>query len=178
MTEKKEQILQTALRLFSEQGYDATPTSQIAREANVSEGLIFRHFINKDGLMDALLELGQEHLQPFMDDIIMDANHVSAIHKMIDLPILLIQKERAFWTLQLSLKWQRRYRKHDVGPPAYMLPLMQRLIFALAALQWENPALEANILYFTLDGLVNQLITQPEMEGVDTIIALLKSKYG
>jgi hypothetical protein len=59
-----------------------------------------------------------------------------------------------------------------------MLPLMQRLIVALKALEWENPELEANILYFTLDGLVNQLITQPAMDGVDTIIALLKSKYG
>lgn len=178
MTEKKEQILQTALRLFSEQGYDATPTSQIAREAHVSEGLIFRHFTNKDGLMDALLELGQEHLQPFILDISQEANHVTAIHKIIDLPILLLQQERAFWTLQISLKWQRRYRKNDAGSPAYMLPLMQRLIVALQALEWENPELEANILYFTLDGLVNQLITQPAMDGVDTIIALLKSKYG
>jgi AcrR family transcriptional regulator len=51
MTEKKELILQTALRLFSEQGYEATPTNRIAKEAGVSEGLIFRHFENKEGLL-------------------------------------------------------------------------------------------------------------------------------
>ena len=46
----KENILHTALRLFAEQGYDRTPTSQIAREAGVSEGLIFRHYGSKAGL--------------------------------------------------------------------------------------------------------------------------------
>lgn len=49
-------ILDTALRLFSEQGYAATPTRQIAAEARVSEGLIFRYFPTKIDLVRSQAE--------------------------------------------------------------------------------------------------------------------------
>ena len=46
MTEKQISILESALELFSSKGFDAVPTSLIAKQAGVSEGLIFRHFKN------------------------------------------------------------------------------------------------------------------------------------
>ena len=49
MTEKQEKIVQSALQLFAQEGYHATSTSKVAKHAGVSEGLIFRHFRNKDG---------------------------------------------------------------------------------------------------------------------------------
>lgn len=44
-------ILQTALRLFAERGISATSTRRIAKEAGVSEGLIFHHFPKKRDLL-------------------------------------------------------------------------------------------------------------------------------
>ena len=38
----EERIMEAALKLFAEQGYAGTPTSQIANEAGVSEGTIFK----------------------------------------------------------------------------------------------------------------------------------------
>ncbi len=49
MTEKKKKIITAALDMFSENGFKGTATSQIAKKARVSEGLIFRHFKNKEG---------------------------------------------------------------------------------------------------------------------------------
>ncbi|MEL6592174.1 MAG: helix-turn-helix domain-containing protein, partial [Bacteroidota bacterium] len=60
MTPKQTAILDTALKLFAQQGFSATPTSQIAKQAGVSEGLIFRHFTNKDGLLNSVLQIGAE----------------------------------------------------------------------------------------------------------------------
>ena len=54
MTNKKEKILLTALELFANEGFKSVTTSKIAKEAGVSEGLIFRHFENKKGLLNAL----------------------------------------------------------------------------------------------------------------------------
>ena len=44
---KKERILNAALKLFSQQGYHATTTKEIAAESGVAEGLIFYHFGDK-----------------------------------------------------------------------------------------------------------------------------------
>lgn len=51
MTKRKLAILREATRLFAEKGYDATPVSEIAGAAGVSEGAIFRHFDNKEDLL-------------------------------------------------------------------------------------------------------------------------------
>jgi AcrR family transcriptional regulator len=53
---KKENILKTAARLFSTQGFDATTTLQLAREAEVTEPLIYYHFSGKDELFTRLIE--------------------------------------------------------------------------------------------------------------------------
>ncbi|MBK6750130.1 MAG: TetR/AcrR family transcriptional regulator [Pyrinomonadaceae bacterium] len=54
--ERREQILQTAVNLFSQRGFKGTTTKEIARVAGVSEAMVFRHFENKDALYGAILD--------------------------------------------------------------------------------------------------------------------------
>lgn len=56
--EKKQAILKTAARLFANQGFDATTTLQIAREAGVTEPLIYYHFKGKDDLFTHIIKTG------------------------------------------------------------------------------------------------------------------------
>ncbi|MBY6018858.1 TetR/AcrR family transcriptional regulator [Ferrimonas balearica] len=51
---KREQILDTALTLFVEQGIAATATAQIAKVAGVATGTLFHHFPSKAELVAAL----------------------------------------------------------------------------------------------------------------------------
>jgi AcrR family transcriptional regulator len=44
-------ILEVALRLFAERGYDGTTTKDLAQAANVAEGTLFRHFSNKKAIL-------------------------------------------------------------------------------------------------------------------------------
>ncbi|MEW1658714.1 helix-turn-helix domain-containing protein [Streptomyces sp. NPDC093707] len=61
-----QEILKTALRLFTEQGYDETTIAQIAREAGVSQRTLFRYF----GAKEDLLGGGQDRFgQVLMDTI-------------------------------------------------------------------------------------------------------------
>ena len=53
---RREQILETALKLFAAQGFNATSTRQVAKEAGIAEGLIFHYFPTKASLLTALLE--------------------------------------------------------------------------------------------------------------------------
>ena len=52
---KKQNLIETAVRLFAEQGYDGTTTLQISREAGVTEPLIYYHFKGKEELFTYIL---------------------------------------------------------------------------------------------------------------------------
>jgi len=53
---KRQTILKTAANLFATQGFDATTTRQIAREAGVTEPLIYYHFKGKDDLFTRIID--------------------------------------------------------------------------------------------------------------------------
>ena len=57
---KKKNIIDTATTLFATQGFDGTTTLQIARDAGVTEPLIYYHFEGKDDLFTHIIQNGFE----------------------------------------------------------------------------------------------------------------------
>ncbi len=55
MTPKQISILQAAIEVFSEKGFSATATSEIAQKAQVAEGTIFRYYKTKKELLLAIV---------------------------------------------------------------------------------------------------------------------------
>ena len=55
LSEKEKAILGAACVVFSEKGYSASTTSEIAKKAGIAEGTIFRYFKTKNGILDGLL---------------------------------------------------------------------------------------------------------------------------
>ncbi|OHV07128.1 TetR/AcrR family transcriptional regulator [Kushneria phosphatilytica] len=56
MTTTAERIRAVGLRLFAEQGYEATPLSMIAREVGIRTPSLYNHFASKEALFMALAE--------------------------------------------------------------------------------------------------------------------------
>jgi TetR/AcrR family transcriptional regulator len=54
--ERRRQLIETAVDLFSRHGFDGTTTRSIAGAAGVSEAILFRHFASKQELYGAILE--------------------------------------------------------------------------------------------------------------------------
>lgn len=54
--DRREQIMQVAMDLFAQQGYNGTTTRQIAEAAEINEAIIFRHFPRKEDLYWAIIE--------------------------------------------------------------------------------------------------------------------------
>ena len=54
--ERKQEIIDTAMRLFYEKGYEKTSISDIAKEMNVAQGLFYRYFPSKEVLFDTAVE--------------------------------------------------------------------------------------------------------------------------
>jgi AcrR family transcriptional regulator len=62
LNEKKQQILNAALKLFVERGFHGTSTAEIAKTAGVATGTLFHHFKTKQELINSLYLYTKEQL--------------------------------------------------------------------------------------------------------------------
>jgi AcrR family transcriptional regulator len=67
LTPKQAKIIEAAIEIFSEKGFAAASTSEIAKRAGVAEGTIFRHYkTKKDLLISIVMPVIVEFAVPFM----------------------------------------------------------------------------------------------------------------
>lgn len=55
MSETKEKILLSSLRLFAERGYDAVSVNDIANELGVTKGALYKHYKNKRNIFENIV---------------------------------------------------------------------------------------------------------------------------
>jgi TetR/AcrR family transcriptional regulator len=59
-SDRRRQLIETALDFFSRKGFEGTTTKEIAASAGVTEAIIFRHFPSKQALYTAVLDFHHE----------------------------------------------------------------------------------------------------------------------
>jgi len=169
MTEKQEKILQAALELFAKEGYHATSTSKVAKHAGVSEGLIFRHFGNKEGLLQAILDEGEQRFKAMFADIVMETNPEEVIRKTIEMTGLIDESDYDFWKLQYKLKWEM-----EVSNDKKIEPLKTALTNAFSKLKYESPELEAELILLYIDGLGSAVLKGSSLNAEEMTQFILK----
>lgn len=173
MTDKQEKILEAALELIAKQGYRATSTNKIAKHAGVSEGLIFRHFRNKEGLLEAIMEDGKEKAKLLFADIVFEEDPKTLLRKTLDLGNTMLANKETFdyWKMLYKVKWEIEM---------YAEKKMEHVEFALtnafAKLGYESPEMEAKVLLLCIDGLATKLFLQKNVD-ISPITEFLKTKY-
>jgi len=173
MTYKQEKILDAALELFASKGYASTPTSMIAKKAGVSEGLIFRHFENKQGLLNALMKEAEERLGQLFGPILFENDPKKVIAKTVSMPFMVIdQREQDFWKLQFILKWQPEYNN-----PGKMKPLLDKLRSAFTELGYQDPENEARLLSYVIDNISTEILKGNIDPGDQRMKTFLMKKY-
>ncbi|MCH5139031.1 TetR/AcrR family transcriptional regulator [Clostridiaceae bacterium UIB06] len=65
--ERRQEILDGAVRLFSEKGYDKTSISDIAKYLGISQGLCYRYFKSKEEIFKSAID---EYANSIADEII------------------------------------------------------------------------------------------------------------
>lgn len=65
----KELILQEALKMFSNQGYDSVSIRDIAKTVNIKESSIYYHFKNKQDIVDSLVSKFEGHLNMLVEKL-------------------------------------------------------------------------------------------------------------
>lgn len=89
--DKKERIIKAAYELFSEKGYHSTVTSDIAKRAGVSTGIVYGYFADKRDILFYVLKIYiRETATPVMDYFTTVTQKVS-LEEMFDNIITLTQ---------------------------------------------------------------------------------------
>ena len=153
----KQEILETALDLFSVKGYEATSISQIADAVGIRKASMYSHFGSKQEILDALV---QEVLEEY-------SNH--SIFARADWDDPAFTKDKQDMTPDVALQMilgQIRYILHD--------PQISKSRKMLTIEQFQNPKLRelqtkqnyTNVMhYFT--GLIRFLIRQGKLTDND-----------
>ncbi|MCJ8014703.1 TetR/AcrR family transcriptional regulator [Paenibacillus sp. KQZ6P-2] len=79
-----EKILKAAMQLFMKKGYHATSIDDVAKEANISKGLLYNYYEGKEGLLAAMVDLRIEELMTVMNAAISKVSPAAQIQHLIE----------------------------------------------------------------------------------------------
>ena len=93
----REKILEAADELFGKQGFDATPTREIAEACGVNRALIHYHFQSKDGLLEAVLDRYYEKLAATIEGTLLsDGDIRERIYRLVDVYVNFLGENLGF----------------------------------------------------------------------------------
>jgi TetR/AcrR family transcriptional regulator, repressor of the mexAB-oprM multidrug resistance operon len=93
----KEKILLEAVKLFSEKGFTETSADEIILKSGISKGLLFYHFKNKEGLLNAVIEQSWEIIQQSCNIEVSDNNPGRTVKQLIRQMIGSLKRDYHYW---------------------------------------------------------------------------------
>jgi TetR/AcrR family transcriptional regulator, fatty acid metabolism regulator protein len=110
---KKELIINAAIRIFAQKGFYTATVADVAKEAGVADGTIYLYFKNKDDLLISLFETKMEEiLQRFSYLLESDQKADDKLRKFIQLYFKMIQEDRELAEVfQVELRQSSKFLK-------------------------------------------------------------------
>jgi len=170
----QQKIITTALRLFSQNGYEKTSIRAIAREAHISLGLMYNYFKGKEDLLEAIFNDGLKDIQ---DSFAFPKDSTAPIAALIHNIFQILEEKREYWRLLHSIRMQHhlmaRFAEKQEAVNNYILT---EISLMLERQGYDNPMQEAILLYATIDGIAAHYFMN-EKYPVHRIARLLTDKY-
>ena len=175
MSETKEMILQTALRLFAKDGYEAVSVSDIAGALGITKGALYKHYKNKRDIFDSIVQrMYQNDADNSRESGVPAENFAENPQDYSDISVLSVKNftvsQFAFWTEDgFAADFRRmltieQYRSEEMaelygkiiaeGPAAYIEDIFREMI-SRGALKKGDPKLLAAEYYAPFFLLVN-----------------------
>jgi AcrR family transcriptional regulator len=130
--DRRERLIAVATRLFSDRGFSATTTREIANAAGVTEAIIFRHFAHKAELYEAILEVkareaGTERWVDELRDAAKSGGDLEVLHRLLALIMDHSQQDPQFLRLMLHAALDHREMMREFRS-RHLAPLYQELV--------------------------------------------------
>ncbi len=81
---RRDQILNAAMKLFTEKGFHASSMAELAKEAGMSVGHIYHYFENKDAIIEAIVDKDVAEVMVVMDEFSRAEDPVAAMIDRLD----------------------------------------------------------------------------------------------
>lgn len=172
MTARKQSILDSALTLFSQHGYHGVSTVSIANHAQVSEGLIFKHFRNKRGLLDAFIDQGEEQISFQVDRLAEISTPSERIQEAMEIPFGLPENQFELWRLLYGLKFVEDERSKNLFDP-----VRDVILDALKDLNYADAEAETYLIMSYIDGFMTTLLLHQDKIKSEELLDALRKKY-
>ena len=164
----RQQILQTAQRLFAERGYDATSLQMIADEMGLTKAAVYYHFRAKNDILLAAMRPGLLRLQALLDEAAAIRGRRARIEHLVDGMVDFLVQNRHYAVMAATDPAARRDQRD-----AESAALRQR---GLTLLYGDNPTgaqrLAASAVFFIPDCLPDLVdLTDEELrEALQTMV--------
>lgn len=177
-TEKKQLILDAALKLFSEKGYENASISQIAKEAGISKGLVYNYFESKESLLVSILNLGIDEMLQLYDldkDGVLDC---SEMEYFITESFRLLTENTNYWKLYFNVAMQPVvFKILEMRMKEIVNTILRITTRYFDSLGFENPSAEALLFGATMDGVSLNYVMAPDHYPLQLIQNQLILKY-
>lgn len=172
MENRKAKIAVVAMQLFIERGYHATSTRLIAQKAGVSEGLIFRHYVNKEGLLAELMAEGGQQMIFKVADFLSEYDPKFFISSLIDFFFDDSDELLDYCRLKTQFEWITTVWE----PEEWERVLREAVERVFKGMGYSKYELEAGLLLESLTG-IRYGILRGSVEDISELKALIKGKY-
>jgi TetR/AcrR family fatty acid metabolism transcriptional regulator len=164
-SDKYDQILSAAIKVFAERGFSQSTISQIAQEAGVADGTIYLYFKNKDDILVQFYERMTEHVSTrFWQAVEKGQTALEKLHNLIHAHLELFQSlpdGAIVYQGETHLQWRL------VQEPTRKLSKMYRdVISQIVDLGQQEGTIRGNLYV----GLVKRLINGAVEEVINTWI--------
>ncbi len=100
---RREQLLDAATQVFAERGYEGARVEQIADAAQVSPGLLYRHFEGKQELYAEILQLANRELMQHLAQAAAPQRPSSErVREGLDAFFTFVEDHRALWQMLMK----------------------------------------------------------------------------
>ncbi len=157
---KRERILEAAVRVFAKHGFHGTRVSEIAKAAGVADGTIYLYFKSKDELLVSLFEDRVERLLAFLETELPRAKSApDKLRRVIEIQLGLLDGERDLAeVVTVILRQSTKLMKEYAAPKftAYLDTIGRVVAEGQAAGELRtdvSPHLAARAIFGALDGI-------------------------
>jgi AcrR family transcriptional regulator len=176
--ESRARILTSALRLFAQHGYAATSVRMIARDAGISQGLLYNYYDGKEELLRAIFEQSMRDVQESFELAAGGTTPGEQIERLVRSAFSIVRENLSFWRLTYQLRMQPGVLEGlNDEVRVWSEEIRFQLEELLRAAGAASPAVEARVLFASIDGAAQHYALDPDHYPIEEVATALIRRF-